>query len=121
DTVAPPVSILAGPVGPTADATPAFAFSSPDPLATFACGVAPVGSPVPALTACTSPAQTQALGNGIFRFFVRSSDPAGNVTLTSRLVVVDRAAPSTPAALTAASASRSAIALSWRPVSDAST
>jgi hypothetical protein len=118
DTVAPPVAILAGPTGPVSGAISAFTFASTDPTATFACGIAPDGAPVPALSPCTSPAQTPTLPTGTFRFFVRSTDAAGNVTLTSRRLVVDRTAPARPAGVVARTVSRSSIALRWRPVGD---
>jgi len=118
DTVPPPVAILGGPSGPTAAASPVFTFDSADPTATFACGVAPDGAAVPALSPCTSPARTPSLPTGTFRFFVRSTDAAGNVTLTSRLLVVDRTVPAAPKGGVARPVSRSAIALRWRPVGD---
>jgi hypothetical protein len=121
DTVAPPATIAAGPVGPTSDPTPAFAFGSTDPSATFACGVAPDGAPVPALTPCVSPTRTATLPTGTFRFFVRSTDAAGNQTTTSQVFVEDRTAPAAPTAVTATAVSRSAITLRWSPVQDTTT
>ena len=94
DTVAPETTVLTGPIGPTADATPTFTFSS-ESGAGFACKV-----DAGAFAACSGPAgshTTAPLGDGAHTFFVRATDAASNVDATpaARSFTVDTVAPAT--------------------------
>jgi hypothetical protein len=73
----PETTIVSGPPGVTTNATPTFAFSSPDPAATFQCsfdgGV---------FVVCASPVIAQPLAAGDHTFAVRAIDAASNVDAT---------------------------------------
>jgi hypothetical protein len=93
DTTPPETQIDSGPSGATTDATPTFAFSSPDdPTATFACRV-----DAAAFAPCTSPLTTATLADGPHTFEVRATDPSGNLDATpaSLAFTVDTTAPAT--------------------------
>ena len=76
--------ITSGPVGSTADTTPAFAFDS-EGGATFRCGV-----DTTQLSACTSPWKTGALAEGTHVFRVQAIDPQGTAgPVVERTFVVD--------------------------------
>jgi hypothetical protein len=76
DTAPPDTTITGGPIGATNDPTPTFAFSS-EPGASFECKV-DSGS----YSACSSPKTTQHLADGSHTFYVRATDPVGNVDPT---------------------------------------
>ncbi|MEA2166732.1 MAG: large repetitive protein, partial [Solirubrobacteraceae bacterium] len=89
----PKTRITAGPEGPTATASPAFAFTSDQPEgATYACTLD--GAAVPA---CASPQSVGPLGDGAHTFFVRSTNADGDADPggASRSFVVDTTAPVT--------------------------
>jgi hypothetical protein len=92
DTTAPQTTITSGPSGPTNDATPAFAFSSDDSGATFACRADDA-----AWAACSSPWTTSTLADGAHSVSVRATDDADNTdgSPATRSFTVDTAAPST--------------------------
>ena len=103
DTTPPDTAIDSGPSGPTADSTPTFAVSTPDPEATFECRID--AAPFAACPASFTPAQ--ALPDGTHTFEARAVDPVGNPdpTPASRSFTVDTTAPDTtitggPAGLT---------------------
>ena len=74
DTVAPTVSISAGPSGVTGDATPTFEFAASEPGASFECRIAGVTS----FAACSSPHTPAPLTDGAHTFEVRATDAAQN-------------------------------------------
>jgi hypothetical protein len=92
DTTPPQTTITSGPSGPTNDATPAFAFSSDDSGATFACRADDA-----AWAACSSPWTTSTLADGAHSVSVRATDDADNTdgSPATRSFTVDTAAPST--------------------------
>lgn len=94
DTVAPTVSIDAGPGALTSSASPTFEFSSTDDDATFECRL---DSTAPGdFTACTSPRNLSGLTEGPHTFEVRAVDPSDNTgTAASRTFTVDTTAPET--------------------------
>jgi NHL repeat/Bacterial Ig-like domain/RTX calcium-binding nonapeptide repeat (4 copies) len=77
DTVAPDTTITGGPSGTTNDPTPTFTFSASQAGSTFRCKVN--SSP---FAACSSPKTTFHLSDGSGAFYVRATDPAGNVDPT---------------------------------------
>ncbi len=84
------------PVNPSNDATPTFAFSSPDASATFECDID--GGSTPSWTACSSPkTYSPALANGQHTFKVRAKDAAGNVDTSPAVYTwtIDTVAPNT--------------------------
>ena len=87
---APDTRIDAGPSGPTGDASPSFAFSSPQRAARFACSLdaAPFAP-------CTSPQAFTELPDGTHTFRARASDVSGaeDPTPASRTFAVDTAPP----------------------------
>ncbi|MEA2139440.1 MAG: serine protease [Solirubrobacteraceae bacterium] len=84
DTVAPAVTIVAGPSGPTSDTTPTFDFSSDDPGATFACRTRTALDPG-TFEPCGSPYTTAPLPEGARVFDVIATDAAANAgALASR-------------------------------------
>ena len=92
DLTVPDTQIGIGPSGPTADNTPTWTFTSPDPTATFQCRIDSA-----AFAACTSPFTASSLSDGPHTFEVRAVDPATNVdpTPASRSITVDTIAPQT--------------------------
>jgi Big-like domain-containing protein len=100
DATPPDVTITSTPGDPSNDPTPAFAFTSSDASATFACSVD--GG---AFGACTSPFTSAALADGSHSFTVRATDPVGNAATASPFAwLIDTVAPtvtitSAPAAL----------------------
>ena len=88
----PETTISSGPSGPTADATPTFAFASSQAGSSFECRI-DNGNFSP----CNSPHTTAALADGEHRFVARAIDPAGNVDQTParQTFTVDTAAPGT--------------------------
>jgi hypothetical protein len=89
DTVAPTVSISAGPTGPTNDNTPQFAFTVGGSPTLVECRVD--SQPY---AACTSPFTTVSLSDGAHDFDVRVTDAAGNRGADARAFLVDTIAPS---------------------------
>ena len=89
DSTPPETTIDSGPSGTTNDPTPTFAFSSPEAGTSFQCKVA---SNV--YTTCSSPQTISHLVDGPRTFFVRATDPAGNLdpTPASRPFTVKTAA-----------------------------
>jgi GDSL-like lipase/acylhydrolase family protein/WD40 repeat protein len=91
DSTPPATSIVAGPEGPTNDATPTFELSASELGSTFECRIDGGG-----FAACGSSFTPAALPDGPHTLTVRSVDPAGNVdpNPVSRSFLVDTAAPS---------------------------
>lgn len=92
DTLAPDTTISSAPANPTNSTSASFAFTSPDPGATFQCtldGGAYLG--------CTSPKAYAGLSNGGHTFAVRALDAAGNADASpaSFAWTVDTVAPDT--------------------------
>jgi hypothetical protein len=73
DTIAPSVTITAGPSGATGTATPAFEFTVSPDAAVVECAVDGA-----AFAPCVSPATTSPLDPGAHSFTVRATDTAGN-------------------------------------------
>jgi DNA-binding beta-propeller fold protein YncE len=73
----PVTRITRGPRAVTNDPTPTFGFSSSEPGSTFRCKL---GSSL--YSACNSPKTTQHLADGTHTFYVRATDPDGNVDPT---------------------------------------
>ncbi len=92
DTTPPDTTITSGPTGAVSTTSTTFAFSSPDPTATFQCRL-DAGS----WGACVSPQQLTGLSQGSHTFSVRALDPAGNIDASpaSRTWTVDTVAPDT--------------------------
>jgi hypothetical protein len=87
----PPDTVIAGPQGPTNDATPQFTFSSPDPsVSTFRC-VLGSGD----LGACAATRQFGPLADGTYTVRAAAVDPAGNVDASpaTRTFTVDTHPP----------------------------
>ncbi|MDA0181841.1 Ig-like domain-containing protein [Solirubrobacter phytolaccae] len=90
DTVAPAITITAGPDGATSDTTPTFTFTG-EPGAVLACRV-----DAAAFAACTSPHTTALLSQGPHTFEVRAMDAAGNDATDKRTITVDDGPPAAP-------------------------
>ena len=75
DRVGPDTIINSGPPTLSTNSTATFAFSSPEPTATFECWLDYVGN----WSACSSPKEYADLGDGAHIFLVRARDLAGNV------------------------------------------
>ena len=94
DTSTPDTTIIAGPIGATADASATFSFLSPDagPGATFECSL-----DGRAFDACGSPATYGNLAMGVHTFAVRVRDSGGNLdpTPATRTWTVDLTPPET--------------------------
>jgi hypothetical protein len=110
DTTPPETSMVGGPGDPTNDATPEFAFASPDG-AGFVCRVYRASQPPPELASCASPVVTAPLADGAYLFEVAAIDAAGNRdgSPSKRAFRVDTVAPHTtigvgPGSTTAADA-----------------
>ena len=88
DTSAPPVSITAGPNGPTNVNPPTFSFTVGAGATTIQCRVD--GG---AYTSCTSPYTTASLSQGAHTFEVRAADALGNAATASRAFSIDTVAP----------------------------
>ena len=87
----PETSIDSGPSGPVNVTTATFAFSSPDPTATFECNRDGAG-----FSACTSPVTYTSLPDGPHTLLVRAVNAAGpDATPASRSWTVDTQAPDT--------------------------
>ena len=91
DTSAPETTIVTGPGPFTNDATPAFAFGSDEPAATFECSLDGA-----AFAAC--PDEIGPLAAGTYTLAVRAVDAAGNrdATPAERTFTVDLTAPAAP-------------------------
>ena len=92
DDTAPNTNNPSGPSGPTADNTPTFTFSSPDPTATFECRLQGGDT----FTACSSPATFGPIADGSYAFEVRAKDGFGNTDGTPPAALgftVDATAP----------------------------
>ena len=92
DTTPPDTSITSGPSGLTNNATPTFSFTASETGSTFECRL-----DTAAFAACTSPLTTATLSDGAHTFYVRATDPAGNVdpTPASQSFTVDTTPPGT--------------------------
>ena len=77
DTAVPDTTITGGPSGATNNPTPTFSFSSSEAGSSFQCKL-DSGS----YASCTSPKTTARLTDGSHTFYVRATDPAGNVDPT---------------------------------------
>src|SRR5262249_34979610 len=95
DTIAPRVSIDAGPYELTDETVAGFVFSAADPV-TFECKLDDA-----VFTACSSPLEYSGLATGTHTFRVRATDAAGNVdaqdaTRTFTIVMTRSADPPAP-------------------------
>jgi hypothetical protein len=92
DTVAPKVSITAGPATASSDRTPTFAFKATESGVRYSCKV-DGGS----WTSCTSPRTTGTLASGSHTFWARATDAAGNTgpSSTGWKFVIDYTRPDT--------------------------
>ncbi len=88
DTVAPTLTITAGPTGPTNVNPPTFSFTAGADAATVQCRI---GAAV--FAACTSPYTPASLGQGAQTLEVRAADSLGNQTTASRSFSIDTVAP----------------------------
>jgi hypothetical protein len=97
DTAPPDTAITDAPPDPSTSAAATFAFTSPEPGATFQCQLDGGG-----YVACTSPKQYSGLGGGSHTFSVRARDAAGNTDATpaTRTWTVQAPADTTPPAVT---------------------
>jgi large repetitive protein len=77
DTLAPETTIMANPDSVSSSASATFAFTSSEPLSTFACSLD--GG---AFASCSSPQSYGALARGSHTFEVRAADAAGNADPT---------------------------------------
>lgn len=91
DTIAPDVSITAGPSGTVGAADVTFSFSGTEPLTSATCTIDGGSS------ACTSPVTYAGLSNGSHTFTVTGSDAAGNAdpSPATRTFTVDSNLPET--------------------------
>jgi hypothetical protein len=89
DTVAPSLSITAGPNGPTNDTTPTFYFSAGADATTVQCRIN-TGTWV----TCSAFYTSTTLSQGNHTFSVRAYDAVGNMASASRSFSVDTVAPS---------------------------
>jgi large repetitive protein len=91
DTAAPDTN-LAGPSGPTSDATPTFTFGSNEASSTFKCGIDGAQ-----FANCGSPFTTSSLGDGPHTFAVKAVDAALNedASPATLSLTVDTATPDT--------------------------
>jgi Big-like domain-containing protein len=93
DTRPPDVTIQSGPSGRIDDGRPEFAFSSPDPAATFACST---DGGVPSYRPCSGDGSDQPaspLEPGSYTFRVRATDAAGNAAVATRAFEVEAPSP----------------------------
>ncbi len=91
DTIAPAVSVIAGPSGPTNAVAPSFQFTTDASAVTRQCAIDNVG-----YTPCSpSPSQytSAPLVDGPHTFYVRVTDAAGNTATATRSFEVDSQAP----------------------------
>jgi hypothetical protein len=72
----PETTIVSGPPAVTTNASPVFAFTSPDPAATFQCSLVDAGAEAD-FAACTSPFAADSLAAGDYTFTVRAVDATG--------------------------------------------
>ena len=77
DSTAPETTINSGPSGVTNDPTPSFTFSSSAAGSSFKCKIN-----TSTFEPCSSPKTTSHLSDGSRTFYVRATDPAGNVDPT---------------------------------------
>jgi hypothetical protein len=77
DITPPETQIDSGPVGPTTNASPAFAFSASEPGSTFECRLD--STQESAFAPCASPKAYASLSLGNHNFEVRATDEAANV------------------------------------------
>ncbi|MDA0158740.1 proprotein convertase P-domain-containing protein [Solirubrobacter ginsenosidimutans] len=84
-----PPMITDGPTGHTSDTAPAFTFTPAVPGSALACRLDGPGATTGSFDACTSPKTYSALADGDYTFTVRATDPAGNVTRSTRLFTVE--------------------------------
>jgi hypothetical protein len=87
DTVAPTVTITAGPAGPVNDNTPTFTFTTAGSPTTTTCAIGAQSG------ACTTSYTPTALGDGAHTFTVTVTDAAGNTGSATRSFSVDTVAP----------------------------
>ncbi len=88
DTVAPTVTITAGPSGATNDTTPTFTFTTGGAPTTTQCRIDSA-----ALVNCAATYTPAALSNAAHTFYVTVTDAAGNSATASRAFTVDTVAP----------------------------
>lgn len=93
DNIAPIVSITANPSTLTSATTAAFSFISTEPAgSTFQCALDNVAN----LASCTSPKSYTGLANGSHKFYVQTTDAAGNASsVIEHTWTIDTAAPQT--------------------------
>lgn len=87
DTIAPAVTVISGPAGPTNNPAPTFGFTSTEP-ASFQCSD---DTGVPSFATCTTTASDtpSPLADGSYTFRVMATDAAGNVGVAERSFAVD--------------------------------
>src|SRR4029079_8070741 len=93
ETIPPVATIISGPTegATTANPTPTFAFTSPEPGSTFECRL-----DSGAYSGCSTPWRTPHLADGSHAFSVRATDAAGNLgPSASRTFTVDTTPPTT--------------------------
>jgi hypothetical protein len=93
DTQAPNASIDSGPSGPTNNARPTFAFSSPDGSAAFTCSIDTGTADFRDCSGAGTHQPASNLADGSYTFRVKATDPAGNSTTATRTFSVDTQAP----------------------------
>jgi hypothetical protein len=99
DTAFADTIITIGPNGDTKDASPGFAFGSPEGGVHFECRLDGPGPASGVFQACTSPKSFDALADGAYTLSVRALDQAGNVDPipAERTFTVDTKPPDSPA------------------------
>jgi hypothetical protein len=95
--VPPVVTITGQPASPSNKNTPTFSFIADKAGTTFQCSLV-LQTAADSFAACTSPTTyTAAVPDGAYRFTIRGTDPAGNVSTASTTLVIDTVAPTVSA------------------------
>jgi hypothetical protein len=97
DTVKPVVTITGQPSSPSNKNNPTFSFIADKAGTTFQCSLV-LQTAADAFAACTSPTTySTAVPDGAYRFAIKGTDPAGNVSTASTTLVIDTVAPTVTA------------------------